>query len=358
MADLAEAQLRSGFDVRVLCHQHGDEPLRQAGDGVPVERVRTYGTLCYVPVAPSFRYALQKQIESFRPDVIHVHMPNVAGFLIPSSYTGKVIVHWHSDVIFPDEKFIPRLLYVGYALWERKLLRRADSIIATSPPYLSGSQPLKAFLSKSKIVPLGMNPKRLSRFSDAEIESAYRCYAPAVKNGKLFVSVGRLSHYKGLQYLIEAMQGTNSRLVIIGSGEERDALERLVSDLNLSEQVVFTGYLEDSAMNKILAAADMCCLPSTDRSEAFGLIQLEAMALGVPCLSTAIKGSGTGWVNRNGETGIVVPPESVSALHNVIRKAECGEIDLAVLGEQANQYFRKKYDIIKTVESISSLYLG
>jgi rhamnosyl/mannosyltransferase len=356
LADLVEAQRRAGLDSRVICHQYKGEPLNQGKRSSFVRRVRTFGSLCYVPVCPAFPVVLYQEIKKFQPDVIHVHMPNFSGFFIPPCYKGKIVVHWHSDVVFPQEKIFHRFLYQIYRLPERRLLSRADAVIATSPPYLEESPALCDFQEKSVVIPLGLGDHRVFLCNESEKQKVRLQYAPLAPQGRLLVTVGRLSHYKGLQHLLKAMQGTSSRLLIIGTGEQRLLLEKMAKELGLSKQVTFLGYVQDELMNKIVAAADMCCLPSTDRSEAFGLILLEAMALGTACLSTAIVGSGTGWANKDGLTGAVVPPASVEALHHVICAAERGALDTKELGRNARLFFEQNYRM-ETIETrIRELY--
>ncbi|XPV77115.1 MAG: glycosyltransferase [Desulfovibrio sp.] len=359
LSDLVTAQRGLGIDSRVLCHQYNGEALSNPLDAVPVRRVRTYGVFCYVPLSPSFPVILREEIRSFAPDVIHVHMPNVSGFLLPGNYKGKVVVHWHSDVVFPKEKFIHTQLYRFYSFFERRLLDRADTIIGTSPPYLEASKVLKPYRSKAALVPLGLQNSRITAVSVSTKERVRRKYlseAERALGGKMLITVGRLAHYKGLRYLIDAMKGTASHLVIVGDGELRKELEERVRSKRLDKKVTFTGYVDDKAMNELLSAADLCCLPSTDRSEAFGLIQLEAMSLKVPCLSTSIAGSGTGWVNKDGMTGVVVPPADTAKLHEVIVNAESGAIDLATLGNTAYEYFMDHYNISAIAQKVNDLY--
>lgn len=139
-------------------------------------------------------------------------------------------------------------------------------------------------------------------------------------------AAGRFSHYKGFDNLVSAAARLISkhphlRFVIAGDGETRKDILRQAHDLGISGHVLCPGRVSDKEYWALMSRCRMFCLPSTERSEAFGVVLLEAMAMGKYCISTCIPGSGTAWVNQNGQTGATIPPGDVSALVEAISQA-------------------------------------
>lgn len=131
--------------------------------------------------------------------------------------------------------------------------------------------------------------------------------------------VGRLRYYKGLHILIEALRQVEGvELWIAGHGPERARLERQVASARLNQRVRFLGDVADDDLPALYRQADIFVLPSHLRAEAFGIVLVEALASGVPCISTAL-GTGTDFVNVHQETGLVVPPGDAAALAEAIR---------------------------------------
>ncbi|WP_238398228.1 glycosyltransferase [Halorussus salinus] len=130
---------------------------------------------------------------------------------------------------------------------------------------------------------------------------------------------GRLIYYKGLEYLVEAMVDVDATLLIAGDGDRREALEAHVGSLGIEERVRFLGYVTDEQLHRLYNRADVFVLPSSVPSEAFGIVQLEAMAHGTPVVNTDLP-SGVPWVSQDGETGLTVPPRDSTALANAINE--------------------------------------
>lgn len=140
------------------------------------------------------------------------------------------------------------------------------------------------------------------------------------KNPPLVLSVGRFTYYKGFEYLIRAAAMIpEAEFIIAGSGPEHRRISEEVEKLGLSERVSLPGHITDQELFSLMQKASVFCLPSIDRAEAFGVVLLEAMRYGIPIVSTNISGSGTGWVNKHGSTGIVVPPADSQALKIAIK---------------------------------------
>jgi len=125
--------------------------------------------------------------------------------------------------------------------------------------------------------------------------------------------LGRLVAYKGVDVLIKAASPLNIHVVVAGDGPMRSSWMAEASQRKDRATFEFPGAPSDDDVKAWMHAADVLVLPSITRAEAFGVVQLEAMASGTPVISTNVP-SGVPWVNRDGETGLVVPPGDVFAL--------------------------------------------
>jgi rhamnosyl/mannosyltransferase len=133
--------------------------------------------------------------------------------------------------------------------------------------------------------------------------------------------VGRLRHYKGVDVLIDAAARLPepAHFLIVGVGPLAAALQHQAQRNGVADRVHFLGELSDEAVTALYHAADVFVLPSTNRAETFGIVQLEAMACGLPVICTEL-GTGTSYVNQHGVTGLVVPPQNSEALAAALRQ--------------------------------------
>lgn len=358
LGELVSALEKEGVTSYVLAHRwDSSEPtVAQTSANVTVERVPTYGQVCYVPIAPAFLFYLMRAIRKFKPDCIHIHMPNASGLWnILTSCSLPIVIHWHADTTFPPEKKLHNLLYVFYRPFENMLLRKARSVITTSKEYAKYSQTLSAYQHKCHIIPLGINPSTLPAPSNAEIEKLRKAYCN--NDETLIISVGRFSYYKGFHNLVEAMKLVqNARLVIVGDGEEFDNISQQIEACRLESKVTLAGRLSIQDLHTLFAAADIFCLSSIERTEAFGMVLLEAMHHSTPCISTDLKGSATGWVNEHMNSGLVVPPDNVSELTNAINSLIQAPTLRAELGENAKKRLLSHFHISTTAKQIAELY--
>lgn len=291
---LAEAQAAAGHQVTVLVCDPGWHTRHEILNGVLVIKAGRLTTRASMPVSWAQPWQLWRQ----HPDVLHVHSPyplgEVTGWLLHRR-SVMVITH-HSDVV--RQRGWLRL----YAPLLRRVLRAADRIIATSPRYIETSPWLRPVAHKCVVVPLGVDVER---------------FAPAPKqadNMLHLLFVGRLRYYKGLDVLLQALaQLSDAELTVIGDGPMRAPWEALTRSLRLDERVHFVGDVPDAELPQWYRRADVFVLPANARAEAFGTVLLEAMASGLPCVTTEV-GTGTSWIVRHGVTGLVVPPDDVAAL--------------------------------------------
>jgi rhamnosyl/mannosyltransferase len=127
-----------------------------------------------------------------------------------------------------------------------------------------------------------------------------------------------LCYYKGLHVAIEAMKRVNGTLVIVGSGPLENQLGRQIRESDLQDRVVMVGSTSDSLLSGYLHACELLILPSTHRSEAFGLVMLQAQAAGRPVVCSDLPGLST--VNPHMRTGLVVHPDDPDALAEGINR--------------------------------------
>lgn len=311
--DLCEAQLEKGHSVKVLSYNTKNTNTEFTNiNGIEVIRVKTELIFGYAPISFSFSKIFRESVGTFKPDIIFIHMPNFMP-LLNNKICKKIptVIYWHSDVDFSSSSLFLKLLYIPYSFLENKLLEKSAKIIATSDDYLDKSKTLKKHINKCEVLPLGIDTEKFSKTKE------YKGLPE-----KYVLTVGRLTYYKGFQYLIEAFNlikdNTDLYLLIVGNGDQKEALSRLISKFSLQKKVFILDNIDDAQKNFILQNCLFFCLPSISRAEAFGLSLLEAMYFKKALLTTRIEGSGINYVNIDGETGITVKPKNSKELSEAI----------------------------------------
>ena len=239
-----------------------------------------------------------------QPDLVHLHFPYPPGDVIYHTLSQRVplIVTYHSDIV--RQRNLLRV-YRPLLHWT---LSRATRIIATSPNYVASSPFLQRYSTKCSIIPLGIDTARFAQADEQQV-AAWRSH----HNRPIVLFVGRLRYYKGLHILLDAMPHIDADLLIGGTGPEQERLEQQAAALGIASRVRFLGDIADDELPALYRAADVFVLPAHLRSEALGIAQIEALASGVPCVSTEL-GTGTSYANHHNETGFVVPPADPMAL--------------------------------------------
>lgn len=302
---LASAQAKLGLNVRVLCmnHQPG-ETITEMDGPVQVTRFRPSLSVKKLELSRELVTALG-QVQA---DVLHLQVPNptmlLAIFLARPSI--PLVVTYQSDVVRQ------RVLGAFFRPLERFVYRRVCRILPTSPPYATGSDFLKAYENRISVVPMGLD---LDRYLEPSAEIQRQAEELRRRHGQpLWLACGRLIYYKGLHTALEALPKVKGKLLIVGDGPEMAGLEEAARRLGVDDRVVFVGELPYQEIVPYYLAATAFWFPSNARSEAFGLVQVEAMASGCPVINTAIAGSGVPWVSLDGETGITIPMNDPGAL--------------------------------------------
>lgn len=342
LADLIQEQRRQGIDAHALVH--GD-PLPD--DPAWVQRIPVQFNLVYAPMAMGFRRALRHAIDQIKPDVLHLHMPNNSALwalTLPSARKVPWVVHWHSDVVVSNIKWSVALAYLLYRPFEQALLERAQQVFVTSPPYLLASNALRAWRDKCEVVPLGINLR--TTLPTARLETSLQ-WRPTTQLRLL--SIGRLTYYKGFETLIRAVATLPGvELLIAGDGELRETLQAQITGVTPAGAPPATrlvGAVDDTQKHALLAQCDLFCLASRERTEAFGIVLLEAMQHAKPCLVTDLPGSGMPWVVSHARCGLHVPFEDVDAWRSTIARLQHDQTLRSRLGQSGYKALHQHFSI-------------
>ncbi len=300
-----------GAEVRTLvCRDGRGGTLHEHANGVELTRAGSLGTYFSCPVSLSFIALFRKMARSADAVHINVPFPLADAALLLSGYRGKVAVSWHSDVV-KQKKLM--LLYRPFMMY---LLRRADIVFVATPGHIDGSDVLPQFREKCRILPYGIDPEQYLGI----IRSPFLTEKLTDKSSVKVFFTGRLVYYKGVDVLLRAFRMTHGcELFIAGEGVLEESLRRYADTHGLSEKVHFLGFLPDDELRQAYADCDIFVLPSVAKSEAFGIVQLEAMVYGKPVINTNLP-SGVPYVSVHGETGLTVPPSSPKALAAAINR--------------------------------------
>ena len=296
-------------------------------------------------ISPAMVFILRKMQRQY--DIIHVHHPDpmacLALFL--SGYKGRVILHWHSDIL--KQQFLLKL----YKPLQQWLIRRADLIIGTSPVYLAESPFLQKVQEKTVCLPIGIAPVKQDLKKTEEIRERYR-------GKKIVFSLGRLVPYKGYRYLINAAKYLDESYVILigGTGPLKDDLQKEIEEQNLSEKVFLAGRISDEELSGYYGACDVFCLSSIQKTEAFGIVQIEAMSCGKPVIATNIPHSGVAWVNAHGISGLNVNPEDAHRLAEAIKAVTEDEAAYKRYSEGAASRYRELFTKEKMISKCLNIY--
>lgn len=315
-------------DVKTLvCRDGRGKTTREKLDGVKLTRAGSLGTYFSCPLSFSFIRLFRKMAEE--ADVVHIHVPFplADAALLLSGFKGRVVVSWHSDVVKQKK------LMTFYKPFMMKLLKRADCIITATKGHIDGSDYLPGFRRKCRIVPYGITPEdyllvERSPFLTDRLNDK--------KNIKVFFT-GRLVYYKGVDILLKAFTMTeNCELFIAGTGEMEQELKDFAKRNNIGKKVHFLGFLPDNELKQAYADCDIFVLPSVAKSEAFGIVQLEAMVYGKPVINTKLP-SGVPYVSVHGKTGLTVPPSDAKALAEAINTLAADEKMRESFGKAATE---------------------
>jgi glycosyltransferase involved in cell wall biosynthesis len=277
-------------------------------------------------------------------DIIHYHFPwpfmDLVHFL--TRVKKPTVVTYHSDIV--KQKWLLKL----YAPLLHAFLRDVDVIVASSPNYVASSPVLGKYVNKVKVIPIGID-----RSTYPEATNTLLVKWRKTIGERFFLFVGALRYYKGLDFLLEAARQTQLPIVIMGKGPMEMALKKRAKDENL-ENVYFVGALSDSDKSALMNLCFALVFPSHLRSEAFGISLLEAAMYGKPLISCEI-GTGTTYINIDGETGYVVTPGDSVSLASAMEKLWNNPENAALMGVNALNRYNAKFkgeDMVKSYDQI------
>ena len=319
--------------------------------GYPTVAVPCHGVVASVAVSPTLPLVARRLHREHRFDVVHLHFPDPLGHLTALTLPRSIrrVISWHSDIIRQ------RRALALYGPFLRNFVSNADALIGATPQHLGASSqiPPAAGNQVRRVVPYGFDPGQMTWNERAE---ARRAALQSHAAGRPIVfTVGRHVYYKGFDVLLEAMAGIDALLVLGGTGPLTDSLRAKAASTGVQGKVVFAGYIPDDELIAYYDACDVFTMPSTDRSEAFGLVQLEAMHLAKPVVSTRL-GTGVEFVNVDGETGLLIQPGDAAALRDAIQRLLADPGLRRRLGEAGRERVATTFSVEQMVRGTLDVY--
>ncbi|MBQ5339306.1 MAG: glycosyltransferase [Oscillospiraceae bacterium] len=311
MQQTAEYMRRYAKTKVLCCRDELGLTKKEKIRGVPVTYAGSFGTVASCPV--SFSYLGEFRRKVMLADTVELHLPfPVADLaLLLSGYKGRVVVAWHSDVVRQKHMLT---LYKPLMKW---LLKRADAILVATKAHIDSSPYLPPFREKCVIVPYGIDP------AEYEFRPHLTPLTSQLRNShaKKILFTGRLVYYKGADVLLEAFANVraDAELFFAGTGVLEPELQARAETLGIRDRVHFLGRRMTPDLRDMFADCDLFVLPSVANSEAFGIVQLEAMVNGKPVINTALP-TGVPLVSIHGETGLTVPPQDAGALTDAMEQ--------------------------------------
>ena len=334
-------ELKRSVDLEILvASSNGSRTSEEFLDGVKVARLGKLFTLRSAPFCPQ----MVRQIRTSKADIVHIHLPNPGAILayLASGHRGRLVFTYHSDIIRQKvlSRFFDPIL--------RHALNHADAIIVSSSNYIKSSYILPRYEEKCRVIPFGIQIERFQRPHLLEVRRLRKLFGP-----RIVLGVGRLVYYKGFEHLIAAMKFVEGRLVIVGSGPLHDALRQKAVSYGVGERVTFLTDVNDVC--PYYQAADVFALSSVARSEAFGIVQLEAMACGKPVVNTDLA-TGVTSVSLDGLSGVTVPPADPEALGKALNCLLDNPVRSAAFGRAGQLRVKQHFNLQAMARQTLALY--
>ena len=345
--ELARILRKEAYFSNIVAARGAAPDLEVVGDTVYARPLGSLGGVPVCPTMPFHAYRLNRRIHF---DIVHLQFPadpgaHLATLILPR--TVKRVITWHSDIVRQKR------LLMFYRPFLRHLLRTADAIIIPTPAHRTSSEHLSEIEDHGRfhVVPYGFDLSRYERRPEAAAAIRKR------HGGRLLIfALGRHVYYKGYEYLIRALPLVpQAELVLGGRGPLTESLMGLAQDLGVRERVEFTGRIPEQDLPAYYHACDVFCLPSVEQSEAFGIVQLEAMTCGKPIVCSELN-NGVTWVNQDGVTGLVVPPADPVALAGALNRLVADTELRRRLGEQGRQRASREFTVEAMVRGTLSVY--
>lgn len=333
--------LKDKYEQKVICFNHDKGTVKDVNNSVEIIRIGFWKKIASQAFSFEYRKQLKCIIKEFKPNVIHLHLPNplITIYLLTLNLKGiKLIIHWHSDIIKQ------KILRNFYKPFETMILKRADKIVVATNYHSEYSISIKKYRAKTIIFPYCLDFKKLEN-RDKNIER---------REEKIFF-LGRHVPYKGIEYLIEASKyiKKSAEIVIAGSGPLTEKLKKQAEGL---ENIKFVGKISNEDVVKYLYNSNVFAFPSITRNEAFGVAMAEAMYCGLPVVSFAIEGSGVNWVNQDGKTGFVVENMNSLKFAEAVNRLLEDDSLREKLSENAKKWAIEQFDKDRFIANIIKTY--
>lgn len=318
---------RRGAEVDCVVANTGSQTVVETLNGVRVHRLASHGSLFSTSLCPAYLNAAKRH----PADIWHVHFPNPLADIacLRGNPKTPLVLTYHSDIIRQSA-----VLGLYRPLLER-MLRRTSAIVVATPNHLKYSAWLPRYADKVHVIPFGIDQSRFTS-TNPEEQAQIASLRASAKGRPILLNIGRLVGYKGQGCLVEAIRELDVNVWFAGTGPLQETLLRQVHQLQLQDRVQFWGDVDDVRLTALLKACDIFAFPSITPNEAFGIVQIEAMACGKPIISTDLP-SGVPWVNRHNVTGLIVPPTDVGALSSAIKQLTAQPEHARQLGENGRR---------------------
>ena len=343
--------LKDKYEQKVICFNHEKGDSVDEVDGVEVVRASCFAKVASQSLSMDYEKLLKKVLNEFKPDYVVFHYPNPFVGSILTKYfkkkAFKLILWWHLDIV--KQKFL-KIFFEGQ---NKKLLKYADKIVATSPNYVEGSPYLSINKEKCVVIPCCFNIDRMA-YNDSNIEASLELKKKYEGKTILF-SFGRHVPYKGLTYLIQASKllDDSYKVLIGGKGPLTEELE---NEAKGDSKVEFLGKISDDDLKNYFLASDIFCFPSITRNEAFGIGLAEAMYYGKPSVTFTIPCSGVNWVSIHNETGLECENGNVQSYADAIKKLASDKALREKLGAAAKERSIEHFTYEKFKENTIQLF--
>ena len=346
MYDIMTGLSKRGVSCDMMCAlSHGRSRIIEINPHAKLIGCHALKKIAATMISPAMIFALRRRCQKY--DIIHVHHPDPMACLslFLSGYKGKVALHWHSDI---EKQKVLLQLYRPLQKW---LLRRADVILGTTPVYTAESPFLTSMQHKIQCLPIGIDP---IPSCNSRVESIYNRYA----HKKIIFSLGRLVTYKGYRYLVEAARYLSDDYVVLigGEGPLKNKLLDEIETLGVTGKVQLLGRIPDEDLPAYYHACKLFCLSSIQKTEAFAIVQIEAMSCNRPVVATSIPHSGVAWVNKHGVSGLNVPPRNAHALATAIMTIAGDETIYEGYARRAGQRYSNLFTKDRMIDNLLKIY--
>lgn len=301
--------------------------------GVPVSASGSLGTVFSMPIAPGYAISLGQRLSKIDLLVHHAPFPLTDVALAMLGVRVPLVVHWHAEILGR------RLLTAILAPAIRHTLARASRIIVSDPVMIENSDFLQQHQEKCSVIPYGADVDYWANLTAIEQISVTRIRRDFPR---LILSIGRLVPYKGFSELLRAMQGLEAQLVVIGEGPLLQHLQQEALNLRVDSKVTFVGRLSQAEIKAYLHAARVFALPSNSAAEAFGIVQIEAMASGKAIVNTNLP-TAVPRVARDGREALTVAVSDVLELRQALDRLLRDEALAARLGQAGRERAFREY---------------